>query len=122
MCARVAGSERGMPPPAADVRLNQCCVALARTGRTALLPGGLCPRSGKASQEDGDASVEARLAQQVLPVGAGDLLEHGLGELPDLGWQGYVEVRGGVGLAGVGEPVEHVDQFLPCGSGLGWWV
>ena len=37
------------------------------------------------------------------------------GELPDLGWQGHVEVHGCVGLAVVGEPVEHGDQGLPGG-------
>ena len=51
-------------------------------------------------------------AQQVCSAGAGDLLE---GELPDLGWQGHVAVGGGVGLAVVGEPVEHSDQRLPGG-------
>jgi len=49
------------------------------------------------------------------PGGAGDLLEHGPGELPDLGWEGYVAVGGGEGLAVVGEPVEHGDQGLAGG-------
>ena len=44
------------------------------------------------------------------------MLEYGLGKLPDLGWQGRVAVGGGVGLAVVGEPVEHGDQGL--GGGL----
>ena len=54
-------------------------------------------------------------AQEVMSARAGDLLEHGVGELLDLGWEGDVAEGGGVGLAGVGEPVEHGDQFLPGG-------
>src|SRR2546430_3402621 len=66
------------------------------------------------------ASVESRLAQQMCSVGAGDLLEHGVGELPNLWCQGDIAVRGGVGLAAAGEPVQHGDELLP--SGLVWLV
>jgi hypothetical protein len=55
----------------------------------------------------------SRSAEEVCPARAGDLLEHGVGELLDWGWQGDIPIRGGVGLAAVGEPVEHGDQFLP---------
>ena len=47
--------------------------------------------------------------------GAGDLLEHGPGELLDLGREGDVVVGGGGGLAVVGEPVEHGDPGLAGG-------
>ena len=39
----------------------------------------------------------------MCPAGAGDLLEHGEGELPDLGRQGHVEVRGGSGAGWAAE-------------------
>jgi hypothetical protein len=42
------------------------------------------------------------------------------GELPNLWWQGDIAVRGGVGLAAAGEPVQHGDELLPCG--LVWLV
>jgi hypothetical protein len=38
-----------------------------------------------------------------------------MGEGPDAGWGGDIAVRGGVGLAVVGEPVQHADEFLPGG-------
>ena len=59
--------------------------------------------------------MEAAAAFSSSPSGPVTLLEHGAGELPDLGWQGHVAVRGGVGLAVVGEPVQHGDQGLPAG-------
>jgi hypothetical protein len=57
----------------------------------------------------------ARSGQQVCSAGAGYLLEHGVGELLDSGWQGDVAEGGGVGLAVVGEPVQEIDQCLPGG-------
>ena len=56
----------------------------------------------------------ARSAEEASSVGAGYLLEHGAGELLDAGWQWDVAGGGGVGLAGVGEPVDEADQ---CFSG-----
>ena len=52
----------------------------------------------------------AQSAQEVCAGRAGDLLEHGAGELPDLGWQGHVAVGGGVGLAVVGEPLQRLSH------------
>jgi hypothetical protein len=46
------------------------------------------------------------------------LLEGGAGELADLGRQWDVTVGGGVGLAVVGEPVEHGDQSLTGGQAV----
>src|SRR5271166_5189721 len=78
------------------------------------------PEPGEAGQRQvGLAGQRAmgrpRSAQEGCTAGAGDPLERGAGELLDLGWQGHVAVRGGVGLSGVGEPVEHGDQDLPAG-------
>jgi conjugative relaxase-like TrwC/TraI family protein len=71
---------------------------------------------GKHADRGLPASADGiRSAQQVGTVWVGDLLEHGAGELLDLGWQGHVAVGGGVGLAVVGEPVEHGDQGQPGG-------
>ena len=47
-------------------------------------------RDDNGSEPDGSDSnnVSPWSAQQVRPAGAGDLLEHGAGELPDLGRRG----------------------------------
>ena len=57
----------------------------------------------------------ARSAQQVRSVRAGYLPEHGAGELLDGGREGDVAGSGGVGLPGVGEPVDQGDECLSGG-------
>lgn len=54
--------------------------------------------------------------EQVRTAGAGYLLEHGVGELPDSSCEGDVAGGGGVGLAAVGEPVQEDDELLPGGQ------
>src|SRR5450755_4583972 len=72
---------------------------------------------------DPEASIDfyrsiADLAEQGFSVRAKHLLEHDAGELLDLRWEGHVAVRGGEGLAVMGEPAQHADQALA--GGLGW--